>query len=147
MNDLILQLWLAIGLVCIITELFIPGLVVIFVGLGALTVASGIYLGYVNNITTQLSTFFISSLIYLLTLRMIFIHYFPTNAQKENIDEDENVFGQVALVVELIPAHGVGRIQHSDSTWPARSHSDFEIAKGAKVKIIGRENITWIVEK
>jgi inner membrane protein len=147
MYDFAFQIWLGLGLLCLIAELLVPGLVVIFIGLGALTVAAGMQYGYVISFSDQLITFFISSLVYIFTLRLLIIHYFTTNAVKANINEDENVIGEVVEVVESIFAGEEGRIQHSDSTWPARSHATMDILKGDQVKIIGRDNITWLVEK
>ena len=147
MNEAAFQIWLGFGLLCVIAELLIPGLVIIFIGLGSFTVALGMHLGMVTTASSQIITFFCSSIIYLFTLRVLVIHFFPSDAVKENVNEDDNVIGQVAMVVETIPAGEMGRVKHSDSTWQAKSNSSEEILKGDQVKIIGRDNITWLVGK
>ena len=128
-------------------EFLVPGLVMVFVGLGALTVALGMHLGYIDEIVQQFITFFISSIIYLLTLRFLVLRFVPSVTRKENIDEDEEVIGSIVELVADINSGEFGRVEHSGSTWQARAEGDQTILKGEQVKIIGRDNITWIVQK
>lgn len=147
MNEILFKFWLILGVLCILVEFIIPGLVVIFIGLGALSVVFALHYGFISNIQDQLLTFFITSIIYLFTLRFLILKLFPTNTKKENINEDENVIGTVVEVCEKITPTIIGRVIHSDSTWKAKTISPNEFEVGEKVKIIGRENITWIVDK
>ena len=128
-------------------EFLVPGLVMVFVGLGALTVALGMHLGYIDGVLQQFTTFFISSIIYLLTLRFLVLRFVPTVTRKENIDEDEEVMGSIVEIVADINSGEFGRFEHSGSSWQARAEGDQTILKGEQVKIIGRDNITWIVQK
>lgn len=147
MNELALSYWTIFGIVCIALEFLLPGFVLSFLGLGAFTVSTFVYLGYVSDITMQLCTFFISSIIYLFTIRIVILQYFPTETRKGNVNEDDEVIGQTVEVVETINIGELGRITHSDSSWKARSNGSDVIKKGDKVKIVGRDNITWLVEK
>ena len=146
MNDVMFKIWLWSGIILLVGEFILPGLVVMFLGMGSLTVALAIHLNYINGITEQLITFFVSSTIYLLTLRFLVIRLVPTDTNKANVDEDAEVYGLIVEVAQTIPVGGLGRINHSDSSWQAKSNSEVEITESSKVKIIGRENITWIVE-
>jgi inner membrane protein len=147
MNDLFLKLWLGFGIFCLIGEFLLPGLVIVFIGLAALTVALGMQLGYIHSILEQLITFFISSIFYLITIRFLVLRLLPTDTKKVNINEDDAVIGSIVEVsTEIIPGK-VGRIIHSDSTWQAKSECNETILAGEKVKIISRDNITWIVQK
>ena len=145
MNDI--SYWTIFGIVCFFLELLLPGFVLSFLGLGAVTVSVLVHYGYLSDITMQFSTFFILSIIYLFTLRVLILHYFPTDTIKANVNEDDEVIGQTAKVLEAINVGASGRIEHSDSSWSAKSHSSEPIKKGELVKIIGRDNITWLVEK
>jgi len=147
MNSLAFSLWLSSGIFLTAIEFLVPGLVMVFVGLGALTVALGMHLGYIDEIVQQFITFFISSIIYLLTLRFLVLRFVPTVTRKENIDEDEEVMGSIVEIVADINSGEFGRVEHSGSTWQARAEGDQTILKGEQVKIIGRDNITWIVKK
>jgi len=147
MNSLAFSLWLSSGIFLTAIEFLVPGLVMVFVGLGALTVALGMHLLYIDEIVQQFITFFISSIIYLLTLRFLVLRFVPTVTRKENIDEDEEVMGSIVEIVADINSGEFGRVEHSGSSWQARAEGDQTILKGEQVKIIGRENITWIVQK
>jgi len=147
MNDLLFKVWLGFGIFCIASEFLLPGLVMLFVGMGALTVVLAMYLGHIDSVLQQLITFFVSSTFYLLTLRFLILRFVPTNTKKENIDEDEDVMGSIVEVIADISPGKVGRIQHSDSSWQAKTTGDETILKGQSAKIVGRDNITWIVQK
>ena len=147
MSDIAFSLWLSSGIFLIAVEFLVPGLVMVFVGLGALTVALGMHLGHVDGVLEQFITFFISSIIYLLTLRFLVLRFVPSATRKENIDEDEEVMGSIVEIVADINSGEFGRVEHSGSTWQACAEGDQTILKGEQVKIIGRDNITWIVQK
>ena len=147
MNNIDFSLWLGSGIFLMAIEFLVPGLVLVFVGLGALTVALGLYLGYLGGIDQQFTTFFISSIIYLLTLRFLVLRFVPSDNRKENINEDEEVMGSIVEIVADINSGEFGRVEHSGSSWQARAEGDQTILKGEQVKIIGRDNITWIVQK
>ena len=147
MNNLDFSLWLSSGIFLMAIEFLVPGLVMVFLGLGALTVVLGMYLGYIDEILQQFTTFFISSIIYLLTLRFLVLRFVPSVNRKENVDEDEEVIGSIVEIVADIKSGEFGRVGHSGSSWQARAEGDQTILKGEQVKIIGRDNITWIVQK
>ena len=147
MNNLAFSLWLGSGIFLMAIEFLVPGLVLVFVGLGSLTVVFGMHFGYIDGILQQFITFFISSIIYLLTLRFLVLRFFTSVTRKENIDEDEEVMGSIVELVADINSGEFGRVEHSGSSWQARAEGDQTILKGEQVKIIGRDNITWIVQK
>ena len=147
MENLAFSLWLGSGIFLMAIEFLVPGLVMVFVGLGALTVALGMHLGHIDGVLQQFITFFISSIIYLLTLRFLVLRFVPSVTRKENIDEDEEVMGSIVEIVADINSGELGRVEHSGSSWQARAEGDQTILKGEQVKIIGRDNITWIVQK
>ena len=147
MENLAFSLWLGSGIFLMAIEFLVPGLVMVFVGLGSLTVVFGIHFGYIDGILQQFITFFISSIIYLLTLRFLVLRFVPSVTRKENIDEDEEVMGSIVELVADINSGEFGRVEHSGSSWQARAEGDQTILKGEQVKIIGRDNITWIVQK
>ena len=147
MENLAFSLWLGSGIFLMAIEFLVPGLVLVFVGLGSLTVVFGMHFGYIDGILQQFITFFISSIIYLLTLRFLVLRFFTSVTRKENIDEDEEVMGSIVELVEDINSGEFGRVEHSGSSWQACAEGDQTILKGEQVKIIGRDNITWIVQK
>ena len=147
MENLAFSLWLGSGIFLMAIEFLVPGLVLVFVGLGSLTVVFGMHFGYIDGILQQFITFFLSSIIYLLTLRFLVLRFVPSVTRKGNIDEDEEVLGSIVEIVADINSGELGRVEHSGSSWQARAEGDQTILKGEQVKIIGRDNITWIVQK
>ncbi len=139
------ELWFYTGLVLMLLELVVPGLISIFLGMGALTVAAFMWKGHLSLTTSQLLVWFASSLVYILLLRAWFLKFFPQDHKVGVIDEDEVLYGKEVLVVEDIPSEGTGRIHLSNSTWTARSGDNQAHPQGSKVLIQGRENITYIV--
>jgi membrane protein implicated in regulation of membrane protease activity len=147
MSDLALSLWLSSGIFLMAIEFIVPGLVMVFVGLGSLTVALFMQLGYIDVVIDQFITFFISSIFYLVTLRFLVIRFVPSESRKENIDEDKEVFGTIVEIIADIDPGELGRVEYSGSSWQVRAEKEQTFLKGEKVKIIGRDNITWIVQK
>ena len=147
MDSLSFSLWLSSGIFLMAIEFLVPGLVMVFIGLGSLTVALGIYFGYINEIIPQFITFFLSSLLYLSTLRFLVLRFVPTDSRQENVDQDEEVIGSIVEIIVSIEPGKLGRVEHSGSSWQARTEGNQKIIKGEKVKITGRDNITWIVQK
>ncbi len=139
--------WWFLAAVLMLSELLLPGLIVIFVGLGAATVACLMHYQYIDGIVQQFLVWFGSSLVYCFSLRFLVLCFYKSDTEKKSTHEDEFIFGQIALVIEPIPQDGMGRIYHADTTWQARSKDGSSMAKDEKVKLVGRENITWIVEK
>lgn len=137
--------WLGIGVVLIVSEFALPGLVAIFLGIGALLTGGLVFLGYLETIPYQLFFWLLSSTILLFTLREQFRKFFPSLSSFERTDEDEVMIGKVVEVVEDIAPDGApGRVRYQGTTWEAFSQSRIE--KGQFVKIVERKNLTLIVE-
>jgi membrane protein implicated in regulation of membrane protease activity len=140
-------IWWVFGVILILLEFILPGLVVVFLGLAALTVGVLEYFDLLTNLSYQILAWFIISIVYCLGLRMIVIKFYPSDTKKQNVDEDVDVIGMKAVVCKDIGKDLVGRIRHGETTWPAESENDEMISSGEEVIIVGRDNLTWIVKK
>ena len=87
----------------VIAEALLPGLVSIFVGLGAATVGLLLYENMISYPAEQLLAFFISTTVYLFTLRLLVMRFYPSDIEKTNIDEVADVVGHEVEVIEDIP--------------------------------------------
>lgn len=134
------------GVLLVFLEFLAPGLISVFIGMGALTVAIGIHYEQLSNIFTQIITWMGSSLFYLFTLRLLILKLYPQARRKTEVDEDKYLIGTKVSVIQDIPSEGEGRIRFSDSSWRARSLDGTPILKGETATIQGRDNITYIVE-
>ena len=138
-------IWTLIGIILLISEFVVPGLVIFFFGMGALLVAA---LSAFTDISlnAQLLTFIIASVVFLVTLRRwlkgIFKGYSVT---RKNMRQDmEESIGQKAIAVERIEPGRTGKVEFRGTNWSAQA--DDVIEKGAAVEIIDRDSLTFKVK-
>ncbi len=137
-------IWFLIGLVLLLLELAIPGLIVIFFGVGAWFTA--LCLKFFDiGINVQLFIFLTSSILSLAVLRKYLKNkFFRENTSVIN-DLDDEFIGKTATAETSLKTGIVGKIIFKGTTWNAISDSDIEIGK--QVKITGKESITLHVTK
>ena len=131
--------------VLIVLELIVPGMVLVFLGAGALLVALLVWLGLVQTWVASITTWFIASLVLLLVLRGFFQRFISGDAETQSTDEDFDTYGKVVDVVEAIGPDKEGRIRYRGTTWQAACY-DNTLEAGTKAQIVCRENLIWIVE-
>jgi len=142
-----LNYWLIFGIVLIILETVIPGMVVSFVGLSALTVALLLHLQVIEALHVQILLFFAVSIFYCFTLRLLVIRLYPSDTEKKDLDNELSNINKSVKVIEEIPVGGSGRIELEGCGWIAKTLQNEKIHVGEMVRIIKQENITFIVEK
>lgn len=142
-----LQFWLIIGFILLVGEFIIPGLVVMFIGLGAMTVAGLLHYGIIDGIIPQFLTFFISSTIYIFTLRFAVLYFYPTDTETRNLDDSLSHRGEYAKATSSIATGEVGTIHYSQSEWHAKNVGTLSICNGDDVVITDQENITLLIQK
>ena len=134
-------IWFLVGLVLLIMEFILPGLIIAFFGVGAWIVALVCLITDIG-LNTQLIIFIIASVLSLLCLRKwlkgIFLGH---TGSKQNLKENlEEFIGQKAVVKEKITPKAGGKVEFHGTNWEAEA--DEEIAAETVVEIIGKENIT-----
>jgi membrane protein implicated in regulation of membrane protease activity len=146
MIDFITWAWLIGGVLLIILELFVPGLVVCFLGAGALLVAFLRWLGVLTGTVNSFTVWFISSIVLLVGLRHFLLRFLPSDRSFQMTDEDLQAVGSVVEVVESVSSGDQkGRVRFGGTTWPAVS-KEGTIPKGKKAKLLLRDNLVWTVE-
>lgn len=137
--------WLIGGAVLVLLEFLMPGLVVVFIGLGALLTGGILYLRWITDPVALLAFFGFSSIVMLVTLRRLVMRFYPSDSERVEADEDKLLIGQRATVISTVyPSDFSGRIRFSGTTWSARSEGS-AIPEGTEVVIVGRENIHFVV--
>jgi membrane protein implicated in regulation of membrane protease activity len=138
--------WIIAALVLMAAEFIVPGGIIFFLGAGCLVVAGALWLGLVTTWVNTLTLFFIASLALIISLRSFFTRFAGGDYSQANTQEIIDDLDEIAVVVELIgPGENVGTINFRGTTWRALGNGQ-EIAAGLKVKIVARDNITYIVE-
>jgi membrane protein implicated in regulation of membrane protease activity len=127
-------------------ELFLPGFILVFFGLGA--VLTGLLLVFIPmSINTQLVLFTVLSIVFLFVFRRMAQGYFvgrvantnPTGAAMEVFS------GETAVVTEdIIPNTPQGKVEFHGSFWNADAET--EIKKGIKVNVLERRDLTLKVK-
>lgn len=138
-------IWFCLGLILIIIEFIIPGLITIFFGLGAWIVAI-LCLIFDLSLNVQLIIFILTSILLLIFLRKWFqsIFYNRSHDSPVNMEELEEYLGKKAIVVAEITATNQGKVEFRGSTWKAEAYET--IPEGTTVEIIDKNNITLIVK-
>lgn len=137
-------LWLIIGIVLIIAEIFLPGAVIGILGFSALIVSGLTWLGLLSSFIWQIVIFLILSA----TLTFLFLKFlknilYRTDSGSSN---DYIEIGKIVPVIETINSKtGKGKVRYMGSLWKAAA--DIDIDEGETVTIIGSDNLTLLVEK
>ena len=138
-------IWFLVGLILLIMEFILPGLIIAFFGVGAWVVALVCLITDIG-LNTQLIIFIIASVLSLLLLRKWLKGVFLGHTDsKQNLEEKLDEFvGQKAVVKKKIVPNAGGKVEFHGTNWLAQA--DEEIAEGAMVQIIGKDNITLKVK-
>ncbi|MFK7871771.1 MAG: NfeD family protein [Oligoflexales bacterium] len=138
--------WIVFAIILSLSEMLLPGLIAIFLGLAALIVAGGIWMGWIDGFMTMLLWWVVTSSVLLVTLRNAVAHLAPGDQWKDNIEDDSIAVGTQVLIIEDIDATTTsGRIEYRGSTWNAKTEKK-HLPKGSFATIVKRDGIFWIVE-
>lgn len=145
MADFLLQaevIWFLIGLALILLELAVPGLVLIFFGVGAWVTAL-VCLVFNIELNTQLFIFLGSSLLSLALLRSTLKKRYMDRKSPDADLEDEYI-GHTAIALSSFTAGQTGKVSFKGSSWNAESNHP--IREGQRLIITGYKSIKLFVE-
>jgi membrane protein implicated in regulation of membrane protease activity len=138
-------IWFLVGLLLLLAEFVIPGLVIFFFGVGAWIVAlcCGIFDPGIN---TQLIVFIVSSVLSLVLLRTwlkgIFMGH---SSDQQELTEDIAEFrGKRVTVKTEITPQKPGKVEFNGADWTATA--DASIPAGTTAEITGKESLTLKVK-
>jgi len=139
-------IWFIIGLVLMLSEFVIPGLIIAFFGVGAWVVA--VLCMFIPGISfnLQLFIFIIASVVLLLALRKQMAKVFMGFEKQKNVtaDDVEDFIGHRTTVIKPISKNKKGKVEFHGTAWDAEADED--IGEGQTVEIIGRDSITLKVK-
>jgi len=138
-------IWLIAGVIMLVMEFALPGLIIFFFGIGACIVAL-ICLLFDLSLNGQLLIFILSSVILLVSLRKWLKKAFMGRiALKTEQDETREEFiGKSAIVKKEITTNIKGKVEFHGTLWTAEADEDIPV--GTPVEIIGKDNITLKVK-
>lgn len=140
-------IWFLLGLVLILSELMLPGVVLLFFGIGAWLAATLLWLGVIDSLAMSLAVFTVTSVLSLLLLRKYVVRTFKgRKSGEDNVNEEQEFIGKLATVLETIdPNREGGKIEFRGVQWNATAEEVIE--KGVSVRIASRENLTVRVNR
>lgn len=142
----LIVIWSIIGIILMLSELVIPGGIVVLLGAACLVVAGALGIGLVEGLVQSLTLWFMSAIVLLLAFRQVTQKLVGGDSHVDNTDEELDIYNQIARVKQTIgPGQTTGRVEFQGSEWPALGDGSV-IAAGSEVRIICRENIALVVE-
>ena len=136
-------LWLLAGVLLLLVEFFVPGVSIVFFGVGAILTALTTWAGWTTEIGAQAAVFAASSVLLLFTLRRYVKKWFVGHSVHGS-DSDDDFTGREARVTISLPGQGGdGQVEIKGSNWKARSEA--AIPAGSTVIIERREGLTFHV--
>jgi membrane protein implicated in regulation of membrane protease activity len=138
-------MWFLAGLALILFEFTLPGVILVFFGVGAWITSVTTWIGLTGGWSSQLLTFSISSVVLLVLLRRwfrdrFFGHLTGGQDPQENLDEFK---GQVVTVTEGIDPHEGGKVEYKGADWSARCAT--RLVAGSRAVILSADGITLVV--
>jgi membrane protein implicated in regulation of membrane protease activity len=131
-------IWFLIGVFFLITELFVPGFILIFFTAGSWLVALLTWQLEIN-LTLQVIIFMVSSILLLLALRKYSLDTFQGKTRDmEDDDYTDSKIGKSAVVTQDISPSIPGEIKVMGSFW--RATAEVDIKEGQPVTIVSQES-------
>ena len=128
------------------SEIFVPGGIVIFLGSSGVAVAGLRALGFIESLPLSFAAWFGLSLASIVGLRGVVKRFFPSERLFQATDEDIDAFGAVVEAATAVDGSSDGgRIRFRGTTWAARSVRGV-LPAGTPCRIVHRDNLVWIVE-
>jgi membrane protein implicated in regulation of membrane protease activity len=134
-------IWFLLGLILILLEFQIPGVITVFFGIGA-WVTAFICLFLPIGPAFQLFIFLVVSILSLVLLRKWLKGYFDNKSSDTGTLLNEFI-GERAVVTEMITPTKRGKVEFHGSNWEAEAYEEIQL--GTVVEIIDKKNITLIV--
>ena len=139
--------WFVCGVVLVLLEFVVPGVILVFFGLGAWATALTTFTGLTEGNASQLLVFAVVSVVLLFGLRRYIRSRFSgfvsdRQAPDQNLDE---FTGKSVLVLEEIAPGKPGKVEFKGAPWSAVSKDVFR--QGENGVIEKMDGLTLIIKK
>ncbi|MCK4654715.1 MAG: NfeD family protein [Candidatus Cloacimonetes bacterium] len=135
-------IWVAIGIICIIIEIFTPGFLFMSFGIGA--IITGMVSLVLKNVPLQILVFAVITFMVFISSRKLSKKLISKSSEETNIYA---LKGKKGFVVKEIPEDGRGYVKVGGEEWSAVSEDGEKIEKDEKVIIIKVEGNKLIVSQ
>lgn len=133
-------MWMILGLVLAIAEAQIPtNFFLLAFGIGGLIVGALVGLGWGGPPWTQWLAFT------LVSIAAVVVFKRTLTQTTDGPNEVDDLRSEPALVIEDIPASGIGRAELRGTTWSARGSDGLAIARGTRCRVDRVDGLTlWL---
>ncbi|MFT6901632.1 MAG: hypothetical protein ACJAXS_001825 [Colwellia sp.] len=143
---LFFETWLILAILFACLEIFVPGGILLNLGIASLLVAVGVQQQILDTWVLTLTTWFILATFLLILVYFITERFFVGETIVENTYEEVDIYGKKVRVLEQIgPGTQAGRVEYQGTTWAALSDGSI-IQAGSEATIVCKENISLVVE-
>ncbi len=137
-------LWFLAGLVLVLLEFAAPGVIIVFIGLGAWAASLTTWLGWTTTMASQMSVFAVASLVFLFGLRNLFKGWFMGLSKDGDARAtDEEFLDKEVRVVSAITEGCTGKVEFKGANWNARSTT--ALNPGDMAVIVSRDGLLLTV--
>lgn len=136
-------IWFLIGLVLLVSEFFVPGLIILFFGIGCWVASLALLFIPDMPLNIQLIIFLVSSVLSLFLLRNSLKKWIGISDKKDDSSLEEYIGKECIAETDFDPGMA-GKVSFKGARWEA--HSTSEIKKGDTVIIKSVDSIRFIVE-
>lgn len=137
-------IWFLAGLALILAEFAVPGVILVFFGMGAWVVALALWLGWIEAPGAQAVLFTIASVAFLFGLRRFVRGWFQGDTKDRDASLLEEFIGKEVVVSSDIPGGpAVGKVELKGTEWNARCATP--LAKGARAVVVARDGLVLVV--
>ena len=123
-------IWVALGIICVIIEIFTPGFLFLSFGIGA--ILTGLIALIIPSITFQILAFAVITLVVFILSRKFSKKFISSNYEETNV---KALIGKTGKVTEKIPANEKGYVKIGGEEWAAVSKDKTEIPKDSRIKV------------
>lgn len=138
-------IWAMVGLILLLMEFMLPGLIIFFFGVGAWIVAATCFFVDIS-VNIQLVIFIVSSVVLLLALRKwlrsVFVGH--TYSKQAGTQDMNDLVGQKVTVTKKIAPPQTGAVELHGVKWNAAAETAIEA--GQLAEITGQDNLTLTVK-
>ena len=143
------ELWwvfVVVGVVLVVCEIFIPGFVIMWFGIAAIIAAIPVYLEASMN--TIVLVYSVSLLLFGIFGRKLAINYFNVGEDESTKTNVATIIGSIGIVTQKVGLTGVpGRVYVNNESWAAISANGKEIENDTQVIVVKIDGAKLIIER
>lgn len=136
------MIWIGLGLICLIVEIFTPGF--LFMSFGIAAIIAGLFSLIISPVYWQVIIFIISVFFLFLNLRKLSKRLYSTTDKPTNVSA---LIGKTGYVTQKISENSRGYVKIGGEEWPALQENQSEIAEKAKIVVKKVDGNKLIVEE